>query len=91
MRQFIIKRHLPVISDHGWSTLAPVLQYGALFPDLIPRSAGYVTRILNGAKPGDLPIQLPTKFQMVVNLKSAKEIGLTVPQSIILQADRLIE
>ena len=59
--------------------------------DLFRRAATYVDRILRGAKPSELPVQLPTKFEMVVNLKTAKALGLTAPQSILLTADEVIE
>jgi putative ABC transport system substrate-binding protein len=68
-----------------------LLSYGIDGVDIIRRAASYVDRILRGEKPGDLPVQLPTKFEMVVNLKTAKALGLTVPPSIRLRADEVIE
>jgi putative ABC transport system substrate-binding protein len=68
-----------------------LLSYGPNTGDNLRRAASYVDRILRGAKPGDRPVQFPTKFEMVVNLKTAKALGLTMPQSILLRADEIIE
>jgi putative ABC transport system substrate-binding protein len=68
-----------------------LLSYGFDPVDNFRRAASYVDRILRGEKPGDLPVQFPTKFEMIVNLKTAKALGLTVPPSIMLRADEVIE
>jgi putative tryptophan/tyrosine transport system substrate-binding protein len=74
-----------------WARDGGLLSYGVDLVDTSRHAASYVDRILRGAKPGDLPVQFPTKYEMVVNLKTAKALGLTVPQSILLSADEVIE
>ena len=68
-----------------------LLSYGADVVDIFRRAATYVDRILRGEKPGDLPVQFPTKFEMIVNRKTAKALGLAIPPSILLRADEVIE
>jgi len=67
------------------------MNYGPSIPDNFRRGAGYVDKILRGSNPGDLAVQQPTKFELVINVKTAKALGITLPQSLLLRADELIQ
>ena len=87
-----VKNRLPTIADAGrWATNGALIGYGPQPEDLYRQAATHVDRILRGAKPGDLPIGQPTTFELVCNLKTARAVGVTIPKSILLLADRVIE
>jgi putative ABC transport system substrate-binding protein len=90
--KFALAQRWPAIGSRSeWAEEGTLLSYGVDVSAIYRRAAYYVDRILKGAKPGDLPIEQPTRFELVVNLKTAKAIGITIPQSIMLQATRVIE
>ena len=95
-REFIIaqaaRHRLPTIYGFDYyAASGGLIAYGIDVRDMYARAARYVFRVLKGERPGDLPIQAPTKFQLVINLKTAKALGLTVPDTLLARADEVIE
>lgn len=87
-----VKGRIPAIYDRQeFVDDAGLVSYGTNFPDLYRRAAIYVDKILKGAKPADLPVEQPTKFELIINLKTAKQIGLTIPPSVLARADKVIK
>jgi len=87
-----VKYRLPTVTGTGdYAEAGGLISYGADYADLCRRSAAYAARILKGENPAALPVQQPTKFEFVINLKTAKALGLTIPRQVLLRADRVIE
>jgi putative ABC transport system substrate-binding protein len=86
------KNQLPAIySDKRFVEIGGLMSYGAVRTDEFRRAAVYVDRILKGAKPAELPVEQPTQFELTINLKAAKQIGLTIPPHVLARADRVIK
>ena len=92
LAQLALKHRLPTISAYReYAEAGGLMTYGADLPAMFGRAAEYVDKILKGVKPADLPVEQPTKFELVINLKTAKALGLTIPHSLLLRADQVIE
>jgi len=88
---FLAQNRLPAIFENKtWVEAGGLISYGANYADAHRRAATLMDKILKGAKPADLPVEQPTKFELVVNLKTAKQIGLTIPPNVLARADRVI-
>jgi putative tryptophan/tyrosine transport system substrate-binding protein len=88
---FALKNRLPTIASSEFAEAGGLMSYGPNLPEMFRRAAAYVDKILKGAKPADLPVEQPRRFELVINLKTAKALGLTIPPSILVRADRVIE
>ena len=90
--EFAAQLRLPALyPNRSFTDAGGLLCFGTSFEDIHRRVAGYVDRILKGAKPADLPVELPIKFDLIVNLRTAKALGLTVPASVLVQATEVLE
>jgi len=89
---FAAKRRMPAMySDRVFVEVGGLMSYGSNAADLFRRAATYVDKILKGTKPADLPVEQPTKFEFIINLKAAKQIGLTIPPNVLARADKVIK
>ena len=91
LAKLALQHQLPSVGMVDFAAAGGLIYYGVNFPDLFRRAATYVDKFVKGAKPGELPVERPTKFDTILNLKTAKALGLEVPTSILLRADEVIE
>jgi putative tryptophan/tyrosine transport system substrate-binding protein len=92
LAELALRHRLPtVVGSREYVEAGSVVGFGTDYPDLFRRAATFVDKILKGARPGDLPVEQPTKFELVINLKTARALGLTIPPSLLLRADQVIE
>jgi putative tryptophan/tyrosine transport system substrate-binding protein len=89
VEEFLAKNRLPAI--FGGRTGSGLMSYGIDYGEHVRSAAAYVDKILRGANPADLPVEQPTKFELVINMRTAKALGLTIPQSILVRADEIIQ
>jgi putative ABC transport system substrate-binding protein len=86
------KTRLPAVyPERRWPHIGGLMSYGTSYADLFRRAALYVDKILKGARPGDLPVERPTKIELVINMRAAKALGLSLPQSVLARADEVIQ
>ena len=90
--ELAVKHRLPSMTEEGrYVSAGGLISYGASLTDLFRRSAEYVVEILKGAKPGDLPVKLASRFEIFINLKTSQQLGLVIPQHVLVQADKIIK
>jgi putative ABC transport system substrate-binding protein len=90
--ELAVKNRLPTMYPQNiYVEAGGLMSYGTNYPELDRRAATYVDKILKGAKPADLPVEQPTKFELMINLKAAKQIGLTIPPNVLVRADKVLK
>ena len=91
VQRFLLKNCRRLYLSAEMVPYGPLLSYGQDFPDFFRRAVGYVDKIIRGARPADLPVEQPTRFKFVINLKAAKALGIDVPPTLLARADEVIE